>query len=214
MMPAALAAIHHKPAQMTDSPTKSSNRHRGKLPPMHATTSEPVLPTHALAKDTSALRSPELMSPMVRAVSHERPRTPDAQSPMLEPGSAVTTRFGSIGRHSIAELLPHPGPLTNPLSNSLSAIVADSLRKGVDLAPGTMRRRSLRSKRSYFTQLAADGDGMDEIDHSPSKHAAGPSRLEQLGTSVSDNEGISPVAKLGGFLKKKMSRGGEDDAEH
>lgn len=41
-------------------------------------------------------------------------------------------RAALLARNSITTLLPDLGPLTSPLSSSLSAIVADSLRRGVD----------------------------------------------------------------------------------
>ena len=175
----AISSIHHPPSQMTDNLDSVSPKQL-RRPPVHATTSDPVLSLYSEGSN-AARRQPSLTSPLLRSATYERPRTPEHQmTPITEPGSAATTRFGSIGRHSIAELLPHMGPLTNPLSNSLSAIVADSLRKGVDFAPSnSARRRSLRSKRSrrldeafQFTSRLPEEEGEDRVGQSPDKELA------------------------------------------
>ncbi|KAF2226527.1 magnesium transporter NIPA-domain-containing protein [Elsinoe ampelina] len=214
--PAANAAVHHSPARMrgpSDSPERS------RKPRMHATTSEPVLPTSAMSeRSVNLLRSPDASSPLLRSTTQERPRTPE-NAPFPEPSSATTPRFGSIGRHSIADMLPHPGPLTNPLSGSLSAIVAESLRRGVDHIPGTsLRRRSLRSKRSRrldealtFTQLAQPG-GLEERSRSPSKLPSGAESDLGMSTDAdqSDTETEGSKAKFGSLLQKKKSRNEEE----
>ncbi|KAL8713706.1 MAG: hypothetical protein Q9220_002232 [cf. Caloplaca sp. 1 TL-2023] len=48
-------------------------------------------------------------------------------------------RPSTLSRHSITHL--RPGPYMSPLSSSLSAIVADSLRRGVHDSPSSARRR-------------------------------------------------------------------------
>ncbi|TKX25623.1 magnesium transporter NIPA-like protein 1 [Elsinoe australis] len=218
--PAANAAIHHSPSRMRDGP---SSPERARKPPMHATTSEPVLPYSAISeRSTNMLRSPDMSSPLLRSTTADRPRTPENPQ-MTEPGSATTPRFGSIGRHSIADMLPHPGPLTNPLSNSLSAIVADTLRRGVDHMPGaSIRRRSLRTKRSRrldealtFTQLA-QADAAEDISRSPSKAPPGPDSEIDMSTDAdqSESEGTerrpSRIMKFGSLLRKKASRNEEE----
>ncbi|PNS18503.1 hypothetical protein CAC42_5042 [Sphaceloma murrayae] len=154
------SAIHHPPSRMRPSSS-------GDKPPLHATTSDPILPTSAFSdRQTPFFADPSPSSPLLRTTTADRPRTP---SPIPQTPDATTPRFGSIGRHSIADMLPHPGPLTNPLSNSLSAIVADSIRRGVDHMPGSMRRKSLRSRRSrreeggqFADLLAAEGEAEAE----------------------------------------------------
>ncbi|KAF4551020.1 Hypothetical protein D9617_15g043740 [Elsinoe fawcettii] len=213
--PAANAAIHHSPSRMRGAP---GSPERARKPPMHATTSEPLLPTSAVSqRSANLLRSPDTYSPLLRTSTHDRPRTPENQ-PMAEPGSATTPRFGSIGRHSIADIFPHPGPLTNPLSHSLSAIVADSIRRGVDHIPGnSLRRRSLRSKRSRrleealtFTQLA-QADAADDRSRSPSKQVPGPESDLGMSTDAdqSEAEGDAGKTKFGSLSKKKKSRSDE-----
>lgn len=140
LQPATAAAIHSQ--SMSELPTdESAVRDPKKPPPMHATTSAPLIPT----TDT--------ISPL-------RPKTPlnrNATGP-ASPARASPTRQQSNGqlldpnnpprllsRHSVAGLLP--GPLISPLSGSLSAIVADSLRRGVDSPVSTFRRRSSQGRR-------------------------------------------------------------------
>jgi magnesium transporter len=203
--PATTSAIHHPPSQIRTSPTKSR-----KPPPMHATTSEPILPTSAFPayedSSSSHLRAPDMTSPLLRSATNDRPRTPENNpaSPLAEPSSVTTPRFGSIGRHSFVDILPHMGPLTNPLSNSLSAIVADSLRKGGDFRPGaSLRRRSLRSKRSRTRFLEEGGLGFTAIQD-------GNEEGQQLGSSLGQSYGEG--SSFGGMLRRGESR--EEGARH
>jgi drug/metabolite transporter (DMT)-like permease len=103
------------------------------LHPRHAllpTTSSPILPSEAQGTDVRPSAG--------RAVTHHLPVTPSHQS---------------LGRRSMSRMLP--GPLFSPLSSSLSAVVADSLRRGVDTLPSprevgslqdVVRRPRLKSK--------------------------------------------------------------------
>ena len=91
---------------------------------LKATTSEPILPMEATYQP-------------------ERPRTPPNAS-HDEIAIAPHTPDGAhlLSRHSITDFIP--GPFTSTLSSPLSAIVADSLRRGVDiknLKPRTRRKR-------------------------------------------------------------------------
>jgi len=136
--PATAAAIHddHAELPVTPSPKRPS---RNQKPPMHATTSDPTLPTTANPYQLSTAPN----TPLSNRRSQDHLRTTDQEA--LDPATASAPRYGSLTRSSIASMISTPGPLTNPLSNSLSVIVADSLRRGVD-APS--HRRPLRSKRS------------------------------------------------------------------
>ncbi|QIW99393.1 hypothetical protein AMS68_004911 [Peltaster fructicola] len=116
--PAMRAAVRPDAATMRSRTTDPR-----KMPTLHATTSEPVITT----LDTSA----HTLHPQTPSRGHP--------SPTMD-GNRL------LGRHSIADLLP--GPLMSPLSSSLSAIVADSLRRGVDHTPvSTIRARSFRLTR-------------------------------------------------------------------
>lgn len=142
--PANRSAIHYS----TTAELPPSTSEPQKPPMMHATTSAPVVPTFDHPADSS-LRP---RTPMRK--SHAGPASP-ARHQDLSPSPSRRHQPGLqpleapprlINRHSIVGLLP--GPLTSPLSSSLTAIVADSLRRGVDhTPPSTLRRKSLRSAR-------------------------------------------------------------------
>ena len=138
--PAIRSAVHE------DGSVLPQTARQNKPPPMHATTSAPVLPTAALRPQRPPTPSRRTGPPSPVISRDDRPRTPDGQHTM-DPATASTPRFGSVNKHSIVGMLP--GPLMNPLSNSLSVIVADSLRRGVDTAPGSsLKRRALRPSKS------------------------------------------------------------------
>lgn len=140
LSPAKVAAVHEQSA--------------GKLPrieeprfppPLHATTSAPEVPTTSTLRRTPSSRPktpsrgvthhPSIESPSYPSTPQPR-RTPRDQTGQLE----ASASHKLLNRHSMAGLVP--GPFMSPLSSSLSAVVADSLRRGVD--GGSMgRRRSL-----------------------------------------------------------------------
>ena len=132
-----------------------------KPPPMHATTSAPVVPKLNLSSSYRP-RTPlnrGISGPPTPQASRESPRAPASpqhrqhgESQYLDPNASNRPSSRLLNRHSIAGLLP--GPLTSPLSSSLSAIVADSLRRGVD-ASGSSRRRSYRRAPSTFNRQAS-----------------------------------------------------------
>jgi magnesium transporter len=141
------AAIHEHSAQ--NLPPRSSNTRTP--PPMHATTSAPEVPTTSTVKAAttptpSRPKTPRGTSgPAVDSPSNAPPVTPRRLPPDQNPHLDPTASHRLLNRHSIAGLVP--GPLTSPLSSSLSAIVADSLRRGVDhihSSGSAIRRRSLR----------------------------------------------------------------------
>ncbi|CAK3940903.1 NIPA 2 [Lecanosticta acicola] len=130
--PANVSAVH------IESSAPLLAEHTGdpkKKPAIHATTSEPVVPTTPTA--SNALRP---KTPLDRTPSGPAGVSPSRPSPSrthLDPGAS---RQRLTARHSVGGLLP--GPLTSPLSGSLSAIVADELRRGIDKSPsGSLSRR-------------------------------------------------------------------------
>lgn len=147
--PANAAAIHSHSTTDLLSETSNGGLEPKHPPPMHATTSAPVIQTLAqtsLRPKTPLKRGitgPEPDSPSKAA---RTPSTPTARHPsgqQLDPNTSH--RF--LQRHSsVSGLIP--GPFTSPLSSSLSAIVADSLRRGVDQRPtSSLRRGSTRANR-------------------------------------------------------------------
>jgi drug/metabolite transporter (DMT)-like permease len=130
--PANRSAIHaSSAADLTATGTDPTKRS-----PMHATTSAPIIPT---------LPPPRPETPRTTTTpALEPPRTPqnNRDPSNLDPNSSPN-RAALLSRNSITTLFPDLGPLTSPLSSSLSAIVADSLRRGVDHS----NQRSLRPLR-------------------------------------------------------------------
>lgn len=155
--PATTSAIHGRStATLPQGPNKSQP------PPMHATTSTPILPTSNIRLSTPERRpqTPTRYPTSPAYALRQTPGSPSRTSQTLDPSQATPRRFSTLPRHSsIAGMLP--GPLFTPLSSSLSAIVADSLRKGVDVGPGTLSRRrtsgrrSLRPRRSAASGIAS-----------------------------------------------------------
>jgi drug/metabolite transporter (DMT)-like permease len=137
--PANRSAIHaSSAADLTATGTDPTKRS-----PMHATTSAPIIPT---------LPPPRPETPRTTTTpALEPPRTPQNRDPNnsnhLDPTSSPN-RAALLSRNSITTLFPDFGPLTSPLSSSLSAIVADSLRRGVD---HSNQRSSLRPLRRNTT---------------------------------------------------------------
>jgi len=99
--------------------------------PLQTTTSSPLLPFEA--QDTV------------------RPATPRFQTTLL-PSPPKTDRPSTLSRRSMSRMMP--GPLASPLSSSLSAIVADSLRRGVETSPTRRRPRLARLQKSTSQRTA------------------------------------------------------------
>lgn len=154
-LPNNISSVHALSAETL--PATSSKGGQKQPPRMHATTSAPIIPT------SSTLTPDRPVTPRQRTTAYGEgpariisPRSPSQrpQEPENAPGR----------KRSIASMLP--GPLVTPLSSSLSAIVADSLRRGMD-RPRTMERRrttrrSVRPQRSFAAgdnrPTTTDGD--------------------------------------------------------
>lgn len=92
----------------------------------------------------TAISSPLLPSEAQRT---HPPATPNAPS--------TPNRPSGLSRRSMARLTP--GPFVSPLSSSLSAVVADEIRRGQD-SPSTRRRPSgLRKSKSQRATVASSG---------------------------------------------------------
>ncbi|KAK8257678.1 magnesium transporter NIPA-domain-containing protein [Phyllosticta capitalensis] len=138
-------------------------------PLLHATASAPILPSEAQTISPQDTRNPDALnvdqSTSAEATRPQTPRhpsvltaptpkhqqrtpspgpakqTPATQNEPATPATPSTGRPTGFKRGSIGSLVP--GPLTSPLSGGLSAIVADSLRRGVELRSlpiGSMER--------------------------------------------------------------------------
>ena len=117
---------------------------------MHATTSAPVVPT---------LSPNRPQTPRTTTTpSGEPPRTPQAREQSHFDPNISPQRAALMSRNSITTLFPDLGPLTSPLSSSLSAIVADSLRRGVDQPHNRSIRQVRRNTTSRGQQYNATAE--------------------------------------------------------
>ncbi|KAI4102201.1 MAG: hypothetical protein LQ339_004725 [Xanthoria mediterranea] len=151
---------------------------------------------------------PTISTPLLPSdAQRSGPSTPN-QPRRLSPAKA--DRPSTLSRNSISHL--RPGPLMSPLSSSLSAIVADSLRRGVHESPSSAaasrRRPKLDALKKYKSQRPPE----------PAEHVGSPlkRRGDRSGSDSGDGEGSgrkqSISAALGEFLKLKFKReGGGND---
>ena len=150
--------------------------------PLHSTISSPVLPTEA----------------------HEtRPPTARAQTQQLQ-NITRAERPSTLSRNSISRMMP--GPLVSPLSSSLSAVVADNLRKGVD-SPAQKRRRGLSTLRKSRSQKLSGEPSETEQPRalSPLKSVQTPTRDEEP-VPNSQGRSRSMSTSLGDFFTSTFSR--------
>lgn len=184
-IPTNISAIHVTSAEeIPATPSKDDN---SQPPRMHATTSTPVLPT-ASTLNLNLNRPPpsaRLRSTASRDL-HNRLQSPlpPSRRPSL-PGHADSN---TPGRRSFVDMLP--GPFVTPLSSSLTVIVADSLRRGVDLRPQTIgrRRTSRRTVRPQRSFAAGDmGVGMGE--------RPGTSAVDGSPLRMTTSEGVGAAAQ-------------------
>lgn len=174
-------------------------------PGMSATISSPVLPSEAQASSSESLQPPRTP----RSSSHENFSVhPNLQShPTPPPPDRPKTP-----RNSISRLLP--GPLISPLSSGLSAVVADSLRRGVDVTTRKRNRMGIRRSKSGNQRLSQAGDVTDdEYSTSPLKHTwtAESSRSRDDGSIRRTGRGRSLSNTLGDFFRGKRQKVDDDD---
>ncbi|KAI4286694.1 MAG: hypothetical protein L6R35_004053 [Caloplaca aegaea] len=152
---------------------------------LETTISTPLLPSDAQRSNPPTPSQPHQLSPT-------RPNHPS-----------------TLSRRSMAQLTP--APLMSPLSSSLSAIVADSLRRGLHDSPSfaaAARRRPrldvLKKNQTQRSPVEAENLGYDSS--SPLKNVQ--SSGEQVGEEYEVDEGRkqSIGAALGEFLRLKFRR--------
>ena len=169
-----------------------------------ATSSQPATPSSA-AFETPLLENPwhsqrdyqSVRQPMRGSVSS--PQLPKAQGQAShhrgsgDLGPPTADRPPTLSRHSIARMLP--GPYWTPLSSSLSAVVADSLRRGAD--PRARRRQrpglaDLAQSRSQRHTDDGSGDVRPPLKSAPARgsrsdeSSAGKGRSLSLGTTFGE----------------------------
>ena len=110
------------------------------------------------------------------------------QPPATPNNPSTPSRPSQLSRRSIARLTP--GPYVSPLSSSLSAVVADELRRGQD-SPTTPRRRpaGLRTSKSQRATVSSSGDE-SAASPSPLKSAQLPGEAMDVDSSERPNTAI------------------------
>ncbi|CAF9936326.1 MAG: hypothetical protein HETSPECPRED_010304 [Heterodermia speciosa] len=123
------------PSTLLENPWQSPQDQSARPRALETTISAPLLPTEA-----------QITDPLTPNTTRRQPDTP-----------RKIDRPSTLTRASVARMLP--GPFISPLSSPLSAIVADSLRRGVDLSSPTGRRRpGLSALRKSRSQRSSGGD--------------------------------------------------------
>ena len=184
-------------AEAPDNPWRSADHLPGRPRTLEVgTTSTPVLPTEAQRPDES------LTSPRTN-----RARSQAHITPPLTPSTPSTpNRPPTLSRRSIAQFTP--GPLIAPLSSSLSAVVADEIRKGVD-SPSSRRRPRLAGIKRTLLRPAAGGSSLNVPTAStplnPSDLAG---EASDTGRSPIQGRGRSVSSAIGEFFKLRKERRG------
>ena len=156
---------------------------------------DPQTPTKR-QKLVSRATSPPKPDPLVKAA---------AQTPTTTP---VGYSLARSARGSISRLLV-PGPLMNPLSSSLSAYVADSLRRGEGMPLSLRRGKSHRTQRSHhgITGVPTPGASAENVSTPDGLRR----RSVQIDQSIEPNppqrEGERPTLSVAGGRLRAMSDG-------
>jgi magnesium transporter len=179
-------------------------------PGMPPTTSSPVLPSEAQTQPSPA----SFLPTTPRTSSQRDPHThPNDQNPNGHPQADTLRLVTPAARHSISLM---PGPLISPLSSSLTAVVADSLRRGVN---SPLRKRSIRRPRlSIRKKLGSERHDSESAteEESPVK---GPGTSQSLGSNRGEElmkrGRARSLSNALDFLRGKRPRkdGGERDGD-
>lgn len=181
-------------------------------PGFQSTTSSPVLPSQTQSPSASK-------PPHVRALSQTDPHThpndqdtPNPPRPDVRPTTPVY--------HSFSRIMP--GPLVSPLSSSLSAVVADSLLRGVD-AP-LRKKQSFRRPRLGLRRSKSGSGHVPDGSEAETETLLGSSPLKNTmsardsARSASEQDGRSRSRSmsntLGDWLKGKTGRREGEDGRH
>ncbi len=159
--------------------------------PLESTISSPLLPSQAPLSDPYS--------------------TPQAQQRQGRLSVSKAGRPSALSRRSMARLTP--GPLLSPLSSPLSAVIADSLRRGVD-TPSARKRPGLdlrNSKSQRGMRSSTSGDVLTVS--SPRKASQLPEEAPPDERPPAAERSQSVSATLGEFfrLKRERSKGKATD---
>ncbi|KAK3170137.1 hypothetical protein OEA41_009523 [Lepraria neglecta] len=219
----------------TEGPIIQGSRRSSRQQPDHRDT-PPRTPPPLLSHTSTAssrftdrredMASPLLENPWQSDDSLARPQAhgKTISSPLLpseaqRSNPSTPNRPSTLSRRSMARLTP--GPLMSPLSSSLSAVVADSLRKGMD-SPSAKRSPRLSGTRISKSQrgMRSSSGGEAMTGSSPLKAAQLPEEAVETERPAKASRSQSVGATLGEFFRLKRERGkgksgerGDDDTQ-
>jgi hypothetical protein len=165
-------------------------------PGIKSSQSTSVLPSEGQSTAGNPLKPPPVSRTTSQGNVHTHPNLQTAPNP---PQADRLERPMTPAKHSISRMMP--GPLLSPLSGGLSAVVADSLMRGVDMPARSKSLRrpriGLRRSNSGFQRLSRQdvGDEEDELGTSPSKPGLNPVGRD-MSKSLGTDEGHSDWARI------------------
>ena len=192
--------------------SSASSNHTRPFTPPEANTDSPLLENPwASSQEHLSERQPLLSarsSPVVPSASHD-PRPPASYGHSHQLETARADRPLAMTRNSISRMLP--GPLISPLSSSLSAVVADNLRRGLDSPIRPRRRRGLSGLRASRSQrLIGSGMASEETALPSADGNAGQDMSEALSEAASRRKGRSHSMSFGDFFRFTKGRSKSD----
>ena len=208
-----------------DKAVKPHNLRRSSTQQMVSSATPPQTPPPLLshASSTSSrttTRSHDTASPLLHnpwqsddSLLRPQARGNVASAPLLppeaqQPNPSTPVRPTSLSRRSMARLTP--GPLMSPLSSSLSAVVADSLLKGVDSPAARNRPRISLAQSSRFRRGARSSSGdVTMTDSTPLKATHVPEERAATESPSRPGRPRSLSVTLGELFRLKRARKGK-----
>ena len=187
--------------------SSTSSTYTRPINPSEANSDSPLLQNPwASSQEHLSSRQPllsTLSSPIVPSTDYEhRPSASRGHSNQLEPPRA--DRPLTMTRNSISRMFP--GPLISPLSSSLSAIVADNLRRGLDSPTRPRRRRDLPDLRASRSQRLMGGMASEETPLVSTDGKARQDMKETLSEAAPRPKGRSQSMSFGDLFHFTKSR--------
>ena len=183
-------------AQPATPQHRGLNRSQSDLPPTE--TSTPFytpLTHHAPLNRNASIAAPETPTKSKRTAS---PAKPD---PGLRPPPSPHSTMSRSARGSISRLLP--GPFMAPLSSSLSAVVADSLRKGEGSPRFLRRARSSRQRQARRQSQGGEANGAFLSQQHTREEEPDPDDAETIGEGAKKGRLRSMSETLGRMMSSK-----------
>lgn len=193
---------------------RSSKQQTDRTPPQtpppllsHTSTASSRLTHQSVSIDSSLPESPWRSSenvlgrPQARASTISSPLLP-SEAQCLNPTTPI--RPSTLSRRSMARLTP--GPLMSPLSSSLSAVVADNLRRGMDSPSARKRPRPRGSRSQRVNRSDSAGEAVAPPLPSPLQVSQLPDEAISTERPPTAGRSQSVSAALGDFFRLKRER--------